>query len=408
MNILYINHYAGSKNMGMEFRPYYMGKIWLEMGHNVTIVGSSFSHLRVSQPNIDGSLSTEKVDGLNYVWIKGIKYVGNGFGRILNMMQFLFGLFFFQKNIVAQSQPDVVIASSTYPMDIWPAKYIAQICDARLVFELHDVWPQSLTEIAGLSRFNPLVILSGIAERAVYSSADRVISMLPAINDHCAGLGFDTSNLTIVPNGIVFDDWSKNEVLLPDEIISAITDMRFRDHMIVCYAGAHGIPNDLENLINAADLLRNDKVSFLLVGDGNLKTELAKLINLKNIDNISMCKTVSKSMIPQLLELVDVGFIGAKNRSIYNHGISPNKMADYMMAEIPIICAIKAGNDPVTEASCGYTVTPSNPKALSCVILEMQSIGHTERKLMGRRGKEYALQNYGYATLAKKFMDALK
>ena len=408
MNILYIDHYAGSKNLGMEFRPYYLGKIWMEMGHNVTIVGSSFSHLRVRQPIIDGPLTTEKLDGLNYVWIKGIKYVGNGFGRLLNMIQFLFGLFFYRKKILANSQPDVVIASSTYPMDIWPSKFMAQSCDALLVFELHDVWPQSLTEIAGLSRFNPLVILAGMAERAVYSSADRVVSMLPAIHGHCTRRGFDTSNLTIIPNGIVFNDWSMNETFLPKQITTAISDMKSRGDMIVCYAGAHGVPNDLENLINAADLLRNEKISFLLVGDGHLKSELAKLVKLKKLNRISMCEIISKSMIPKLLELVDVGFIGAKNRSIYSHGISPNKMADYMMAEIPIICAIKAGNDPVREASCGYTVTPSNAEALTSAILDINSIGQLERKLMGRRGKEYALQNYNYATLAKKFIEVLK
>lgn len=407
MNILYIDHYAGSKKMGMEFRPYYLGKIWTEMGHNVTIVGSSFSHLRVSQPIINGPLTIENVDGLNYIWVKGIKYVGNGFGRLLNMMQFLFGLFYFQKNILAQSQPDVVIASSTYPMDIWPAKYMAKICDARLVFELHDVWPQSLTEIAGLSRLNPFVILAGIAERTVYSSADRVVSMLPAIHDHCARLGFDTSNLTIIPNGIVFNDWSLNENLLPPQIKTAISEMKLRGDMIVCYAGAHGVPNDLENLINAADLLRNEKISFLLVGDGHLKPELTQLVKSKKLNNISMCETILKPMIPKLLELVDVGFIGAKNQPIYRHGISPNKMADYMMAEIPIICAIKAGNDPVTEANCGYTVTPSDPEVLTSAILDIHSIGHLERKTMGRRGKEYALQNYSYDTLARKFIEVL-
>ena len=382
MNILYINHYAGSKNMGMEFRPYYLGKKWLEMGHNVTIVASSFSHLRVCQPIIHGALTTEKVDGLNYVWIKGIKYLGNGFGRLLNMMQFLFGLFYFYKSILAESQPHVVIASSTYPMDIWPAKYIANSCDARLVFELHDVWPQSLTEIAGLSRFNPLVILAGMAEKTVYSSADHVVSMLPAIHNHSATLGFDTSNITIVPNGIVFDDWFKSKILLPQEIKKVISDMRSRGHMIVCYAGAHGIPNDLENLINAADLLKNDKVSFLMVGKGNLKPQLVQLIKSKNLTNISMCDAISKSAIPKLLKLVDVGFIGAKNRPIYSHGISPNKIADYMMAEIPIICAIKAGNDPVLESKCGYTVAPSDPEALTSAILDIHSVGHLERKSM--------------------------
>ncbi len=408
MNILYIDHYAGSKSMGMEFRPYYLGMIWTEMGHNVTIVGSSFSHLRMCQPIINGPVTAENLDGLDYLWIKGIKYAGNGFGRLLNVLQFLFGLFFYQKKILEKSQPDVVIASSTYPMDIWPAKYLAKSSNARLVFELHDVWPQSLTEIAGLSKYHPLVIFAGMAERTVYSAADRVVSILPAVHEHCSSLGFDTTNLTIVPNGIVIDDWSLNDASLPEKISTAVSDMRLKGHMIVCYTGAHGAPNELENLINAAELLRNEAISFLMVGGGHLKLELEELVATKKLDNISMCESIPKLAIPKLLALVDVGFIGAKKRPIYKHGISPNKIADYMMAEIPVICAIEAGNDLVKEANCGYSIAPSNAEALASTILHMDSIGHSKRKIMGQRGKQYVLRHYNYVTLAKKFMEAFK
>jgi glycosyltransferase involved in cell wall biosynthesis len=168
------------------------------------------------------------------------------------------------------------------------------------------------------------------------------------------------------------------------------------------------VPNELENLINAAELLRNENISFLLVGEGHLKSELKDLVETKKLDNISMCESIPKSFMPKLLRSVDVGFIGAKNRPIYKHGISPNKIADYMMAEIPVISAIEAGNDPVKEADCGCSVAPSNPEALASTILYMDSIGQSERKIMGQRGKEYVLQNYSYDILAKKFVEAFK
>ena len=50
MKILLINHYAGSPNLGMEFRPYYVTKGWVKLGHEVLIVGGSYSHLRKVQP----------------------------------------------------------------------------------------------------------------------------------------------------------------------------------------------------------------------------------------------------------------------------------------------------------------------------------------------------------------------
>lgn len=66
MNIILINHYAGSNFHGMAFRPYYLAREWVKMGHNVTIIAASFSHLR--QKNQDISAITEEfIDGIRYI-----------------------------------------------------------------------------------------------------------------------------------------------------------------------------------------------------------------------------------------------------------------------------------------------------------------------------------------------------
>ena len=118
MNILLINHYAGSDKYGMEYRPYYLAREWVKLGHNVTIVGASFSHLRNKQP----ACREEIVDGIHYVWLPTNSYKGNGIGRILNMGLFVLQLFFRQSHILSDFIPDVVIASSTYPLEIFPEK----------------------------------------------------------------------------------------------------------------------------------------------------------------------------------------------------------------------------------------------------------------------------------------------
>lgn len=53
MNILYINHYAGSPEMGMEFRPYYFSREWIKMGYNVRIIAGDYSHLRIKNPKVE-------------------------------------------------------------------------------------------------------------------------------------------------------------------------------------------------------------------------------------------------------------------------------------------------------------------------------------------------------------------
>ena len=70
MRILLINHYAGSPEHGMEYRPYYISREWVNMGYNVSIVAASFSHLRSTNPTVYQSFTCEVIDGIRYVWIK--------------------------------------------------------------------------------------------------------------------------------------------------------------------------------------------------------------------------------------------------------------------------------------------------------------------------------------------------
>ena len=82
MNILLINHYAGSVRHGMEFRPYYLAREWVKSGHNVQIVAASFSHIRADQPEMSGAAQkSEVIDGIDYRWYRAPSHAGNGAGR---------------------------------------------------------------------------------------------------------------------------------------------------------------------------------------------------------------------------------------------------------------------------------------------------------------------------------------
>ena len=50
MNILLLNHYAGTPALGMEFRPYYLAREWVRLGHRVQILAASYSHVRACRP----------------------------------------------------------------------------------------------------------------------------------------------------------------------------------------------------------------------------------------------------------------------------------------------------------------------------------------------------------------------
>ncbi|WP_099142343.1 glycosyltransferase family 4 protein [Xenorhabdus kozodoii] len=409
MNILYINHYAGNPYYGMEFRPYYLAKEWLKHGHKTTILASSFSHVRSKQPDVKNKITEENIDGINYIWYPTNKYEGNGFLRVINIFSFLLQVFLSNKKVINKIKPDVIIASSTYPLDIWVAKYLAKIHKAKLIYEIHDLWPLSPIELGGMSPKHPFMILCQYAENSAYKYSDAVISMLPKIHQYVIEHGLDINKLHIVPNGVVCSDWeNSNYNKIPDNIRSKINTLKSKGYTIVGYAGSHGIPNALSHLIEAADLLREKPFHFILVGSGLEKNNILKYKNSLNLENITFFEPITKKQMPDLLTLFDISYIGANKTPIYRFGISPNKLMDYMMAENVILSSIQAGNDPVADAACGLTVEAESSKAIADGLIKLSEYSLEEKQQMGKNGRDYVLNNHNYSVLADKFLQVMK
>src|SRR5699024_9084452 len=203
MNILYINHYAGSPSLGMEYRPYYLAKEWLKFEHSVRIAASAFSHARAIQPTDSGAKIKKRIqqtdEGVDYVWYPTPMYDGNGILRVKNILSFLWQVWT-DKELTKNFRPDIVIASSTYPMDIWVAHSIAKKHKAKLVFEVHDLWPLSPIELGGMSPSHPFIIMCQAAENYAYKHSDVVVSMLPKVHEYMTKKGLDLDKLYIVPN----------------------------------------------------------------------------------------------------------------------------------------------------------------------------------------------------------------
>jgi glycosyltransferase involved in cell wall biosynthesis len=406
MNILYLNHYAGSPALGMEYRPYYLAREWVRAGHRVTMVAASFSHVRARQPEVGREPKAELIDGIDYRWFPTPAYQGNGLGRVKNIWAFLRQVWRAADTLVHESRPDVVIASSTYPMDIWVARRIARKAGAKLVFEVHDLWPLSPVELSGMSRRHPFIMLCQYAEDTAYRTADVVVSMLPKVHDYMASRGLDLRKLAIVPNGITLDEWQGERQPLRQDVASALGAAREGGRAVVGYAGSHGLPNALDTLLDAAALLRGEPLQIVMVGDGHEKARLAQRVQQEQLTNVTMLPPIPKAQIPSLLAAVDIAYIGWQRVPIYRFGIAPNKLMDYMMAGCAVLHSVEAGNDPVAEAGCGLTVAPESPQAVADGLRRLAALSADERRMMGERGRAFVLAHHTYPVLAQRFLQA--
>jgi glycosyltransferase involved in cell wall biosynthesis len=408
MNILLINHYAGSPKYGMEYRPYYLAREWARLGHQVTIIASTQSHVRSHVPEIKNDFSHEMIDGIQYVWIATPSYKGNGVKRVINIFAFVLQLFRYSKRIIARIQPDVVIHSSTYPLDVYPARHVARRSKAKLIFEVHDLWPLSPIELGGMSPWHPFIQIMQRAENDACKSSDYVVSLLPYAKEHLQEHGMAPYKFSWIPNGINISEWESKSSTMSSEHSIIIEKLKEEKKFLIGYAGGHALSNALNTVIESADELRfNSNIAFVLVGEGVEKAQLQEEADRRGLSNLIFLSSVPKSAIPHLLSQMDTLYLGWRNHSIYRFGISPNKLMDYMMSGKPILHSISAGNDPIAESGCGLSVPAEDPQAIAQAAQKLAKMPSEELHIMGLRGRQYVLQHHDYAILAQKFLNCI-
>lgn len=409
MNILIINHYAGSEKLGMEYRPFYLAREWAADGHHVTILAATWTHLRSSHISVCHDLALTCEEGVRFRWIRVNSYEGNGPRRVANMLTFVGKLLLYADSIAGDERPDIVICSSTYPLDIYPGALIARRTGARLVFEVHDLWPLTPILLGGYSERHPYIRLLQRAEDDAYRMADVVVSLLPNALGYMTTRGLDPRKFVHIPNGVSvpLSLGAANGPLLP-VVEDAIARERNRGAFLVGFAGSINMGMALGTLLGAAKLLEGDNVTFLIVGDGQNAGRLADEVIASGVANFRLLGRIPKSSVQSFLASMDALAIPWYRNPLYRYGISPNKLFDYMLSGRPVLQASDAANDIVAEAECGFTVPPEDPKAFAAAVRRLRALPEEERQRLGANGRRFVLAHHEFRILSDRFLDAVE
>jgi glycosyltransferase involved in cell wall biosynthesis len=299
-----------------------------------------------------------------------------------------------------EGKPDVVIGSSPHPLAAWAGQRLARLHGVPFVFEVRDLWPQSLIDLGTFGPRNPLAVALRTLEGFLYRRAALVISLLPYAHEYIERFRVPRERVFYLPNGVDLSDFPAERA--PDG----------RDPFTLMYFGAHGAPNALDTLLDTAGELERRPASrpvlWRFIGEGTEKFALMRRASEAGLRSVSFEGRVPKSRIPTLAAEADGFVMNVKGLPVYRYGISPNKLFDYLAARRPVIFASSAGNNPVAEAGAGITVPPENPPAVAEAVRRLVSLSPEERDEMGLRGRRYVEAHHDYERLGERLEKALE
>lgn len=392
MNIWIFNHYAIPPSLPGGTRHYDFAQELIRHGHRVTIFASSFHYGNRIETKQYGKKSyiIEEIDGITFVWIKTVPYRKNDIRRFLNMLSYTYRVWCDIEDMPL-SAPDIIIGSSVHMFAVYAAYRIAKLFDVPFVMEIRDIWPQTLIDL-GMSRYHPFVLLLGWLEKHLYQKAERIITLLPYAARHIRSVApVDEKNIVWIPNGAAID---RNSTIAPHPFTTG--------NLNVVYAGALGEANNLTTLIESAQLLRDEPVSFHIVGDGPMKKTLENMSGKSAPDKVFFYGSLPKTAALSMIKGADVLYFSLTDSPVFRFGISSNKLFDYLSAGRPILFASNSGNNPVQEAGAGISVPAENPHAVAEGIRTFLKMTEQERGAMGAKGESYMAEHHDTRNLAAR------
>jgi glycosyltransferase involved in cell wall biosynthesis len=294
----------------------------------------------------------------------------------------------------ALPRPDLVIGSSVHPLAGLAGLILARRFDVPFVFEVRDLWPQTLIEMGRIGRRSLLARLLRALERLLYRRAAKVVVLMPGARDYIQYSGVDPTKIVWISNGV---DLETFDYRIPPD----------REPLSVVYFGAHGDANGLDYVLQAiarANIGRRPPaLMFRFIGDGPRKGSLEALAGDLGLNDVVRFEPpVPKAQIPDIAAQADAFILNVRDLPLYRYGISMNKLFDYLAAGRPIIFAGPAEDNPVAAAGAGLCVPGDDVAGMAAAMESLAVMPYEARVSMGQRGRAYVAQHYSFEKLSAR------
>ncbi len=402
-----VNHYADAPDRPKGTRHYDLARQLVASGKAVTIFAAGLSHVTGREERLArGQLyRTASYQGVQFVWVRTFPYRGNNWRRQVNMLTFLAAFLVVQTRFPA---PDVVIGSTVHPFAALGGWIAARLRHAHFLFEIRDLWPQTLVDLGALREGSAGERLLRGIEAFLVRRASVVIALLPGLRAYLLERGLPVDHVVYLPNGVdlaVFDAERFGALQTAGQhraAISTIESMRADGRFVFGYVGSLGRVNAVSVLVRAATIAEArapGRIALVCVGDGPERPSLERLAD--GSAAVALAPAVPKQIVPTILRSLDATVVHATATPVYRYGISFNKLFEYMAAARPVVFACVSAYDPVAATEAGVVVRPDDADALAGAFLQLADTPVEELARMGAAGRAYVEREHNVVGTGK-------
>jgi len=397
MHILLIHQAFAALDEPGGTRHHELARHLCRRGHQVTVIASPVSYLTGTGQGERIRVQTDDL-GVTILRSYTLPVLHRSFIlRVFSFLSFMIssfinGLFVRKVDLVWGTTPPIFQGPTAW--------LLARLKGVPFILEVRDLWPAFAVAVGVLN--HPFLIrLSEWLERFLYRHADQVVVNSPGFIQHVHARG--ASHVALVPNGAdpeMFDPKAEGKHFR--------RKFGLEDRFVVLYAGAHGMSNDLDVVLAAAEQLCDDpSIQIVLLGSGKEKPRLRDEADQRGIDNVIFLPPVPKIEMPNILAGADACLAILKPIELYKTTY-PNKVFDYMAAGRPVLLAIDGViREVVEEAQAGVFIQPGDPAVLASVIREMAT-NPEKCRTMGMNGRKIVEAQFSREKFADKFSAILE
>jgi glycosyltransferase involved in cell wall biosynthesis len=405
MHILFLTDNFPPEVNAPASRTHEHARQWVAAGEQVTVItcAPNFPRGRVFDGYRNRLWQEESLDGIRVIRVWTYIAANEGFAlRVLDYLSFMLSAFIASLLV---PRVDVVVGTSPQFFTAVAAWGAAAAKRAPFVFELRDLWPESIKAVGAMKQSWAIKGLERL-ELFLYRRAARIVSVTHAFKENLIRRGIGAEKIEVVTNGV---DSSRFSPRPKDAELQK--QFGWRSCFVVGYIGTHGMAHALETLLTAMVSLANHPqghdVRMLMLGDGARKIQLqAKAAELGLSATVRFVDTVPKADVARYWSLLDSSIIHLQRTPLFTTVI-PSKLFECMGMGIPVLHGVAGESAGIVQREgVGLVFEPENAEDLVASILRIKQDAHLLGQLS--RAGLHASTRYDRKVLANRMLEVLR